>query len=497
MSERKEEGLDQTTFGFSKEVWTFKLPYSGHLLQLLDQAQAAAIANGGDNRPLTSDIAIDSDQKEVQHAASQLAHFAHSHYQRRIQVQESELEKSTSDFRNPLHTKNLENLVEKSKHDIDQAFKRAQPELVGLKRHELETQAHLNQFRAANRINRPAIYPASSTAHLTLLAAIGLFEALLNVFFYGQGQSLVDALMTALFVSAVNVLFCFGFGIGVRNLNNNIGSKQKAVGWMAAIGWVIFAFHLNKYLSLFRSFLVIAKDSDPVAFANHQTSAVMFNLSPFSGFAGLDLSSWLLFGVGTLISIFALRKGYTSDDPYPQFGSIDRRYRAAREAYLIEEHKLRGEVEAIGTAAEAVISALELSRQTALTKFTEMANLLEKTVKDYERDSQSIESDFRHLIEVYRNANLQVRTTAPPLYFKVPLTIARRTIAVDVRWLGDSIDGIRVEMNQNTKDIINECRLARNALFAGNAENGQLIELRFESVTNQAQAEIGHAKRAS
>src|SRR5690606_12020744 len=131
-----------------------------------------------------------------------------------------------------------------------------------------------------------------------------------------------------------------------------------------------------------------------------------------------DFSSFILFGFGLILSILAFWKGYTSDDPYPGHSGKDKVLKDAQnqEAKLQDATKQRvnnclvghrNKVQGLSSQTGAMISML-------CSSLTEV----EHASRTLHANADAIQRDYHLDLDTYRQANLAIRGTQPPEYFK-------------------------------------------------------------------------------
>lgn len=133
---------------------------------------------------------------------------------------------------------------------------------------------------------------------------------------------------------------------------------------------------------------------------------------------GLDtLDAVLLFVIGLVIALIAVWKGYTFDDRYPGYGSIDRKYQLALEDF-------RDMRDSIDLDTNDVLSS-------AFRKFDahmDLIKLRSNNINAIYSSMQSIEGRFdaarvgiqnarNTLVATYREENKAIRNSAAPQYF--------------------------------------------------------------------------------
>ncbi|RYZ77604.1 MAG: hypothetical protein EOP05_01185 [Proteobacteria bacterium] len=469
--------------------------YDHELQNLGEAAKVAGSEAGADNRPKTSDTNVDANENELHHAAGMIGSSCKSYYEKRLRVQETQLDQLEAATADHSFKSKLQNLIPKVETELQQLFTRDSAQLTALKKSELELQAAVNFFKVHHQRREPAHYPISSTAHYTFLAIVAAAEAVSSVYFYFEFTGIIGALIIAIMASAANVVVSAFWGTVWRN-KNHVESSKRYIGWSAFVGWLAYAFYLNKFLATFRSHLSDLATQNfswaqMLIRAREPAFESTFMQLPMSGFSILDLSSWFLFIFGMIVSVASFLKGYNGDDTYPGYGETDRKLLAAREAYQGEENRIRNVAIQIVSSAEAEIAQLERERTSNVKQFIEMSSLFGKTEQDYRRDLKSLDEDLKFVVKLYRDANSSVRVTPAPNYFSTAPELTVSQISISERWQSESLEKLKTSLEQSVQLLTELCSVQRRLLSSLNRENGAQIDQFFKSIENAAKTEIG------
>jgi hypothetical protein len=282
-------------------------------------------------------------------------------------------------------------------------------------------------FRATNGITDVATYPESKILHWGIIIALSFVETLVNAFFYRNDTGLLGGFFVALAVAVVNMGSSAGLGTLFRR-KNLAEPSQKYFGWVALAIFVPFTLFCNSLFAAFRSaFEATADAGDPAqlrdAFQIAWAQAGGFFIGRFH-FG--DLSSFLLFMTGLILSIIAFWKGYTSDDPYPGHSARDRALKAAREAETKRQELVKQKVKDFLVAHRNHVQGLSGATGTMITMLSHRTSALGHAKRALETNTTAIERDYHLVLDAYRQANLAIRGTAPPEYFTDKPEIASR-----------------------------------------------------------------------
>ncbi|MFM2084321.1 MAG: hypothetical protein RLY95_1139 [Pseudomonadota bacterium] len=292
---------------------------------------------------------------------------------------------------------------------------------------EMETRAALNGFKIRNLINEPAHYPEDLIFHFALLLAFVALETAVNAFFYQGSAGLIGGAVVALSVSVVNMgVAAF---LGYMHRHKNLPEiKEKVIGYVSLGAFIVLALVLNLIFSTFRvqhellqTQLVqdnIAEPTTAMLVAAFKTAVVdAFEVFLFK-FPSIDIMSFVLFFVGTLCSLLAFWKGYTSSDKHPGYAQMDRVHKAALDAYAnvkdkafnLAKLRANSEVNGVENLRNSIIAA---HRNCAAIKAQ-----VQLAHASFSGALTTIQRELKVVIDTYRGANSAVRATAPPQYFK-------------------------------------------------------------------------------
>lgn len=301
------------------------------------------------------------------------------------------------------------------------------PALVKSTEARLRAEADYNYYRVNNNIHEEAVYPESRWMHFGLVAVLALAETVVNAFFFENSQGLLGGFFVALAIAVLNLATAMGAGVFFR-YQNLVGLRNKLSGWSALIGFILLAIFFNALFAAFRAQYQLVDDpTEPgqlsAAFAAAWPEAMLiFKLDPQFH----DMTSFLLFGLGLILSGVAFYKGYTYDDKYPEHGHKDRIYKLAVAEELHQQELVRNKVKEFLHQRKAAV-------QSAIQEPSNQVGMLARRVADLtharatlETSSAAVQRDFAMVIEAYRHANVAVRAVPPPAYFKEPVELSLR-----------------------------------------------------------------------
>lgn len=313
----------------------------------------------------------------------------------------------------------------------------------------LRYEADLRSHRATNEIHEEPSYPDSWLWHAGVILMLGLLEVVVNAFFYENSNGLLGGFFVALGIAVVNMGSAFGLGYAFRY--KNLRSAEKRVwGWLAVIGFVLFMVFCNALFAAFRSeYQLIIDPSDPTqtaqAFARAWPEATLIFRANMEF---KDPSSFILFGIGIVLSVLAFWKGYTLDDKYPGHGPKDRKYRRA----LADE---QAHQEAVRQRVREFLHRKKAAVQAAIHEPTTQIGMLARRVADLEHARGLLETqiaavrrDHALVTNAYRHANAAVRSVPPPAYFGEPPALKTEVSGAGAQSVLTDLEAVQRELKR-------------------------------------------------
>lgn len=279
-----------------------------------------------------------------------------------------------------------------------------------------QARADLDAFKRKHELRRQAVYPQSTLLQTGLLFCAAVFEALFSAALFAEDdeRGLLGGAITAIGLSGANVTLGFLAGfLGLRYLQH-IKLPMKAVGALAFGALTFLALMLNLFAADWRDQLA--------ALAGRQVdlgSDASFHLWSLLQLDSPQAIIILMLGAG--VWVFAALKGYSGfDDPYPDYGKMDRASRDAAEA--LSDFRADGRV-ALEEPVDAARAALAARLEKMRAEFDAMNKAFDAAaVKMEELDAQAraLDQAAADAIHLYRLENTGFRTTPAPAYFGAP-----------------------------------------------------------------------------
>ncbi|HLN10880.1 MAG TPA: hypothetical protein VK281_18240, partial [Xanthobacteraceae bacterium] len=293
-------------------------------------------------------------------------------------------------------------------------------ELHRLRRHLGDVEVERDEFRRRHRLIRTARWAAGGnlTLKVGVLLLLFVFEVFLNGFFLAKGSELgyvggaAEALTFALF--NIGVSFLVG-AVGARELNHR-NYFRKLLGLVSLLCYVVLAVGLNLTLAHYREAAgSLTADAGQEVLVRLRTAPLGIT----------DVKSWLFFGIGILCSLVALGDSYLIFDPYPGYGTLEKRRAAAHDAYIRRKNEL---IAALLEIRDGAIEILEEANRDLTIRRSEHDAILEgraRLVRLFEAHQMHLSRTANALLSTYREANRRSRTTPPPPRFAAPYALEK------------------------------------------------------------------------
>lgn len=299
----------------------------------------------------------------------------------------------------------------RARNEFGTAAQRWRNSIVSARERLSETYEHRRTFREKHRLTRPAKQFGGWTNVILLALILIVGEAGMNSYLFSKGNEfgLLGGGIAALLFSLVNVAASVLLGYFAHNANHrNLFWKLLGIGCIVI--WIAFALIINLAIAHFRD--ALEAGATWTSAAEGAVDALFVAPSDLS-----TIESWLLMAIGILISVLSFSKGWFTDDPYPEYGSIDRAMEDARAEYD-------------GRVQEA-LDELQGIRDTAIGEFTETNELVKEAVREavdalygHTNLSQHLgafldqcDLSAAQLLAIYRDANRQARIEPAPRTF--------------------------------------------------------------------------------
>jgi hypothetical protein len=428
------------------------------LTQKTEHFKKLAVKEAKQFRPVTTAASPDVNELELRHNAEALVAEQEALLSTAVTKANSELadvqaktQEWTLAAKAELQNDTMENVVNAELNKRRGALMQASVEAMKFR-------VEYNAFRSENAITSTPEYPESRVLHYALIAAAAFIESVINAVFFENAQGVLGGWLVALAVALV----CMGSSVtlGTCFRYKNLAKAQyQLFGWGSLVLFIILVFYLNSVFSVFRTEYQKVQNPRDISQMT-EASKVTFLKAKEIFFFNLqfeDLMSFILFGTGVLLMIFAFYKGYTSEDRYPGHGEIARKLKSAELEVMNLQHNITESIKLTLQECRVNLHNLEGAPVKLATKLKQQIVSIEKAERDCQQQMLSIQGAYHKILEAYRSTNRAVFSADPPSYFSEYPEIAHAAsseIAGDLKiGLNSEIQQLTVELDPLTRDL--------------------------------------------
>jgi hypothetical protein len=283
-------------------------------------------------------------------------------------------------------------------------------------RRSAQTRGDLDAFKRTHDLRRAAVYPRSTLLQAGVLFCAAVFEALFSAALFAEddARGLLGGAITAIGLSGANVTLGFLAGfLGLRYLQHT-RLPMKTVGALAFAALALLALMLNLFAADWRDQLaaLAGRQLDLGADASFHIWSLLQLDSP---------QAIILLMLGAGVWVFAALKGYSGfDDPYPDYGKMDRAARDAAEALSDFRAEGRLELEAPVNAARAALAARLEKMRAEFEAMSRAFDAAAVKMEGLDAKARALDQAAADAVHLYRQENAALRTTPAPVYFGAP-----------------------------------------------------------------------------
>ena len=302
---------------------------------------------------------------------------------------------------------------------IDAELAGERKRLVDATAHRIKAEVDWRSFRARNNIEEMPSYPESQIWHWSIIIVLIFVETIVNAFFYQNANGLIGGFVVAAAVALVNMGSAVALGSNFRR-KNLAASEQRYFGWACLAVFVPLTLFCNALFASFRAtYQTILDPSDALQLREGFTAAWSEAVRIFIiDYKFADFSSFLLFGFGLILSIFAFWKGYTSDDPYPGHSKRDIVLKNAQAFEAKTQDSIKQQVTVCLVSHRNKVQGLSSQTGAMISMLSSSLTQVEHASRTLHANALAIQRDYHLVLDSYRQSNLAVRGTQPPKYFK-------------------------------------------------------------------------------
>lgn len=370
--------------------------------------------------PKTTDTEMDIHQQNiVDSVLSSLMDARHSTLEKL-----NELDSTRKSIEASIEGFSLGSVLESAKQKIVHLHARWHEILNNAKKEERAVYRNYQLFIHQNKLTREAVYPDSSVFHWSIIFAAVLAESAVNSFFFAGASEigLLGGLFQALLISLLNIGSALLIGSLVLPFKNHVDTRKQLWGRTGTGIYIVFIFMFNLAVAHYRTLI---EESPLIAGAETIPHLIREPL-------GINFEACNLLFLGMLFVIVALIKGYRSDDVYPGFGAIHRRYKESSNHHCSRLEAMK-EIKQVIDEGSRETDALARNARQHIRKYKDSIFESEEAVAKFSKYLESAESACNNALWQYREANMRVRSSKEPAYFSERHSFGEHLIEIDLK----------------------------------------------------------------
>lgn len=305
----------------------------------------------------------------------------------------------------------LRDIPSRCQNDVLRVMAESESNLDFLWEREVQQRQHYEVFKRENKLSRVAKPTGSPLVHFAFMVAV--FAAAVFALAYspiaGPDGFVAVSSSWIVSISLLAVVVPYFIGASVFRSINHLDAFERLTAWLAGIMTMGFIGGLAFFCANY--FLGVAAGIDLTI------SGVVRDMLTEPGAIGADLIAWRGFGIVSLAGLLAFMVGYVSDDPYPEYGAVQRAYYQARKERERRTNRLRKRINSIVDVAEVEITEAIRVMKARTKRFADrvdQSKSMQAQLGDFE---SALEDSCNLLLDRYRAANESARRTAVPMSF--------------------------------------------------------------------------------
>jgi len=362
---------------------------------------------GHRNLPPTGEEVPSGTQREI------IAFFTNLRRRARQQVAEN-AEKSSAlleQIQIPDSLAKLRDIPAECENKIRRQFADVEAHLSKALELEQKQKQHYDAFRKQNGLDRVATYPRAVYPYYllvpVLVAAIAFALANLN-----EVQTVANVGPSVGWILAVAALVVVvPFVLGDRSLRdvNHVGDARRFFGRIGVTVAIVIILGAAFYTDFHIAYVL--------ANPNEANRDVLNAILAAPADVVSTVANWKGFGLVVLTGLFAMLLAYRSDDPYPDYGGVQRSFYKARDAREDAFSRLRKHTNNLIDQAGADVASLSrgvTSKVRMYQKMVDKSKQYPSALNDYDIE---LEDACNVVLDTYRMSNAVARQSDPPLSF--------------------------------------------------------------------------------
>ncbi len=269
----------------------------------------------------------------------------------------------------------------------------------------------LTDFKAEHGLRRPAhdVPPLLYTG--SVIGASWVIESFANTAFLrvGDEYGLVGGFVAAAIIAAINVFVSAIVGRKIWPYLFHRDLWRRLAAWVASAAWAAGLITWNMLAAHFR-------DAKSLGLETPEVQAL--SLLASNTFVLSSIYSYGLLAMGLVFGIISAIAAFKMDDPYPGYGPIYRRHEERCDDYADEIEQALGELKAIRDSAIGILRATRDQLRMQFGERNQIIDARKALLARFEQHQDYLDTVGNSLLEHYRAANRQARSTPPPGHFR-------------------------------------------------------------------------------
>lgn len=342
-----------------------------------------------------------------------------------------------SDAQSQGSIQSITEIFETAKAELKATARERYNALFTARRDWIEGEAEFIAFQKENKRIGPARFPDDRTKIFGWIFLITIIEIMTNAYALGAAHPSgpLGVILEIFMFGVANVGVAFLLGCYVWRYFYHVSAIIKSVAAILAIPMMVFIVFLNFFLAHYRDAISKLANADLDAL---ETITLMQKLGGdardtllANPFVMDDFKSYLLLFVGMLASIFATKKSFELDDPYPGYGKISREQDELAANFNEEQtlafRDMNNLVDNYSNQINSQLSLVKGNESALITRERDKKQLFEK----YNSWIASARSAGETLYAFYREENMKARENRQePNCFTIDFSLSNKDTEV-------------------------------------------------------------------
>jgi DNA-directed RNA polymerase subunit F len=382
-----------------------------------------ACEDGANERPPSSEEDLSGTEREIFFYFRQL----HQAAQRQVAKAYEKLNKLGNAIDLSKTVGSIRDIHPRCEHEIRRLTVDFESRLDFAHQRERQQQKQYDEFRKRNGLDRIAEYPKYTlTVYLAITAIVSAVTlAIMSIPASGAESGTVLPMSKTFAIALLATLVPFVLAAGLIRFINHKQALARAAAWLTSAATVAYI----AALALYTAQLITGSTLT----AEITIQGVIDSILSGPAAIGANIGAWKGLGIVAAGGVLALLVGYKSNDSYPGYGRVQKAYYRARLERELLAGQLRRRINAIVDSAQRELKVLSSRLRKQIPKFSLQADACQEMplrIRDFEA---ALEDACNILLDRYRVANENSRSTPVPLSFSQLVCFANESEAITAR----------------------------------------------------------------